>query len=148
MNKTITRLRPSASRQRGVAAVEFAIVASLLITLLLGIVEFARITFYWNTATELTRLGARVAVVCGFDDDAIKQKMQALYPLVTDAEIAIEYLPAGCLVNTCTQVRVKIESSREIRTYIPYVSLSPMLPAFSTTLPRESMNSVGNPVCE
>lgn len=138
-------------RQHGAAAVEFAIVAGLLVTLLLGIVELSRLMFYWNTATELTRLGARIAVVCGMDDAAIKSRMQALFPLVSDAEIDVDYLPAGCNINTCLQVRVSIVSSRPIDTYIPYLSLTPVLPPFSTTLPRESMKSAidmsANPVC-
>lgn len=134
--------------QRGIAAVEFALVASLLVTLLIGIAELSRLTFYWNTATELTRLGARLAVVCGIDDTIIKTRMRAMLPTVTEGEIDIEYLPAGCDSANCTQVRVSIASITQIRTFIPFVPTSVHLAPFSTTLPRESMNSVGNPVCE
>ncbi len=64
--------------QRGVAAVEFALIASILFTVLIGAMEMSRVLFYWNTATEATRLGARLAVVCNQDAAAIKTKMQAM----------------------------------------------------------------------
>ena len=66
-------------RQRGVAAVEFALIASIFFMLLIGIMEMGRILFYWNTATEATRLGARLAVVCDIGDNAIKSRMVALF---------------------------------------------------------------------
>lgn len=40
--------------QRGVAAVEFALVAGIFFSLLIGIMEMGRVLFYWNTATEAT----------------------------------------------------------------------------------------------
>lgn len=139
------------SRQRGVAAVEFALIASLLFTLLIGIMEFSRITFYWNAATEATRLGARLAVVCDLDDDAIKSRMRALFPVVSAEQIDIEYGPAGCVVDTCRQVRVAIDAPGELNTYIPGFDLHAIFPPFATTLPRESMRSTfgghANPVC-
>ena len=56
---------PSRRRaQRGSTIVEFALIASILIMLLIGIFEFGRVMFYWNTASEAIRLGARTAVVC------------------------------------------------------------------------------------
>jgi Flp pilus assembly protein TadG len=60
-------------RQRGAAAVEFALVASLLFTLLFGIMEMGRVLFYWNTATEAPDW-ARLAVVCVKDAAAIKSE--------------------------------------------------------------------------
>ena len=38
--------------QRGVAAVEFALIASILFTALIGAMEMSRVLFYWNTAAE------------------------------------------------------------------------------------------------
>lgn len=49
--------------QRGVAAVEFAIVAVLLFTLLFGIIEFGRLFFTINSVQEITRRAAREQVV-------------------------------------------------------------------------------------
>lgn len=137
--------------QRGVAAVEFAIIASLLFMLLIGIMEFSRITFYWNAATEATRLGARLAVVCDMDDATIRARMTALFPVLTADKVAIEYAPGGCAVDTCQQVRVTINAPGKLRTLIPGFDLDAYLPPFVTTLPRESMRStfggMENPVC-
>jgi len=139
-------------RQRGVAAVEFALISSIFFMLLIGIMEMGRILFYWNTATEATRLGARLAVVCNIDDGAIKGRMMALFPMLNSANISIDYQPANCTAANCEQVTVRIVSANAIiPTYIPFVPLSLTLPGFATTLTRESMNSssdgVANPVC-
>lgn len=50
-------------KQRGVATVEFALVALLFFTLLLAIIEICRMLFIFNTMQEMTRRGAREAVV-------------------------------------------------------------------------------------
>lgn len=49
--------------ERGAAAVEFAIVALLLFTLIFGIIEFGWIFFGWITLTGAVREGARLAIV-------------------------------------------------------------------------------------
>lgn len=144
------RAFPALRRQRGVAAVEFALVITLLLTLLFGIIEFSRVTFYWNTATEATRLGARLAVVCDFDAATIKSRMTDLFPVIAATNISVDYLPDGCAIDTCEQVKVAVAPAAVV-TYIPFLRFTPNFPPFSTTLPRESMKStfegVANPVC-
>jgi len=131
--------------QRGTAAVEFALIASLLFMLLFGIMEMSRILFYWNTATEATRLGARLAVVCNKDAAAIKAQMNNLLGLLAPNNIDIAYAPGGCDINTCRTVTVSI-TGLNVSTFIPFVPLNLRMPSFSTTLPRESLNST-NPDC-
>ena len=126
-----------AQRQRGVAAVEFALVAGLFFMLLIGIMEMGRLLFYWNTVTEVTRLGARLAVVCDLNDSDIEARMAKLLPKVT-GHVTITYEPASCNVNTCQQVTVAVASGVAIPTYIPYVPLAMKLPAFETTLPLKA----------
>ena len=113
--------------------------------------EMGRILFYWNSAAEATRLGARIAVVCDLNDADIKTRMQTMLSILPANKITISYLPSGCTVNTCDSVTVSILPSVPVATFIPYVPLSLTLPPFSTTLPRESMlSTVGgqaNPVC-
>ena len=89
------------THQRGVAAVEFALVSMVFLTLLFGIIEFSRITYYWNAATEATRLGARLAVVCDMDDATIKSRMTDLFPILSADKIDVEYEPGGCPAATC-----------------------------------------------
>ena len=141
----------SAARQCGAAAIEFVLVCSLLFTLLFGMMEMARMLFYWNSAVEATRYGARMAVVCDLDDAGIKTKMRTRLTILPISKIQIQYEPAGCTVDTCQAVTVSILSGVAVTTFIPYVPLTLTLPPFSTTLPRESMlsvvNGIANPVC-
>lgn len=53
----------SRSKQRGVSAVEFALVLVVLLALLFGIVEFGRLFFTINSVQEITRRAAREQVV-------------------------------------------------------------------------------------
>jgi Flp pilus assembly protein TadG len=140
------------SASRGASAVEFALVSLVFFTVLFGAMEMARLLYYWNSAAEVTRLGARLAVVCDLNDSDIKARMRGLLPLLTDATITLAYAPAGCDVNSCRSATVSIAATTPIQTYIPFVPLAVLMPAFETTLPRESMQStfagVDNPVCQ
>lgn len=137
--------------QLGATAVEFALIASAFFILLIGIMEVSRVLFYWNAATEATRLGARTAVVCDLNDSDIKNNMISLFPLLTAGDIAVNYLPAGCSAASCETITVSIVPGKSITTYIPFVPWTITMPEFSTTLPRESMqsaiNGVANPIC-
>ncbi len=140
--------RAGASCQLGVAAVEFALVAALLFTVLLGVMEMGRLLWTWNAAVEATRLGARLAVVCTKGDPIIGTQMQGRLPSLNPAtNITIDYLPSGCTVATCQEVRVSLKNYVHT-TIIPFVPLSLTLPPFSTTLRRESMDSTNNEVCQ
>lgn len=57
--------RPDTYRhgQRGAAAIEFALVAAILLALLFGIIEFGRLFFTINGVQEITRRAAREQVV-------------------------------------------------------------------------------------
>lgn len=130
---------PGQQRQQGAAVVEFALVASLLFTLLFGITEMSRILFYWNTAGEATRLGARMAVVCGKDATAIKTRMSNTLGILTPGNINISYTPDGCDIHSCRSVTVSI-TGLNVSTFIPFVPLNLDTPSFSTTLLRETMD--------
>jgi Flp pilus assembly protein TadG len=136
-------------RQRGVAAVEFALVATILLMLVVGAMEMGRMLFYWNSAAEATRLGARMAVVCDLNDAAIKTRMRQIFSALPADKIGITYLPSGCTIDTCRWVTVSISSGVSFTPLIPLLSLTASLASFSTTLPRESLDSAGgtNPVC-
>ncbi|QOL51766.1 TadE/TadG family type IV pilus assembly protein [Massilia litorea] len=157
-----TRSCPRSEAQRGATAVEFALVSLfILFPLLFATIELGRVVFYWNAATEVTRLGARLAVVCDLDDGTIKQRMTALFPVIDAASIDIDYEPAGCTTTSCSAVRVSV-LPLDVSTYIPdflgtrQSALIFKFPPFSTSLPRESMRSAmagasgvefQNPVC-
>jgi hypothetical protein len=159
--KTRPFTRPRA--QRGATAVEFALVSLfILFPLLFATIELGRVVFYWNAATEVTRLGARLAVVCDLNDSDIKRRMTALFPVIDAGNIDIAYTFGSCATAACTtHVRVSVKRLY-VPTYIPnFLGLANKnnfhFPSFSTTLPRESMRStfpgaggteVANPVCQ
>lgn len=150
------------ARQRGAAAVEFALVAIIFFMLLIGIVEMGRVLFTWNAAVEATRYGARIAVVCGIDDKtAILSHMRRIMPALEDESVRVCYAdnfegaagPEGCAsscsVSTCKQVSVSVEGT-DTTLLIPRWLGRLVMPPFATTLPRESLNAIEghpNPVC-
>ncbi|KVD84649.1 pilus assembly protein TadG [Burkholderia stagnalis] len=139
--------------QRGATVVEFALVAAIFCTMLIGICEFGRVLFYWNTASEAMRLGARTAAVCDADATVIKQRITTLMPLLKASNVTLSYTPSGCnsdaptARSTCTFVTLQV-TGITIKTLIPFVKINVPMPSFSTTLPRESlMSSTGGTVC-
>jgi len=148
--KRHVRLVPLKHSQHGAAAVEFGLVAIVFLILLIGVVEMGRVLFTWNAAVEATRFGARVAVVCDINDSAVLTQMQKFLPNLTAGNLSVSYLPSGCSISNCKDVRVEL-SGLSVQTYIPIVGAALTVPPFSTTLPRESLMSAidgrPNPLC-
>ncbi|MCA7951414.1 pilus assembly protein [Burkholderia seminalis] len=133
--------------QRGSAIVEFGLIASVLIMLLIGIFEFGRVLFYWNTASEAVRLGARTAVVCDVNAAGVTKRVRSLMPLLSNANVSVNYSPASCDVNSCAFVTVSV-TNVTVKTMIPFVNVTVRMPPFTTTLPRESLtSSTGGAAC-
>lgn len=139
------------NKQRGIAAVEFALISFILFTLLFGITEFGRILFLMNAATEATRLGARLAVVCDLNESTIKQRMQNVAGFLDPGNILISYIPSNCTREDCQFVTVRILPEQKIASLVSYLPVAFNMPSLATTLPRESMASTFygeiNPVC-
>lgn len=137
-------------KQDGAAAVEFALIAMVFFSLLLGILEFGRVLFTWNSAVEATRYGARVAVVCDIGSTAIVSRMQLIMPAVTATNVAVTYEPSTCVQSTCERVKVKIQGL-SVTPLIPVLNVTLPVPSSETSLLRESLASAiggnANPVC-
>jgi hypothetical protein len=128
--------------EAGTSVVEFALALLIFSMFLLGLLDFARMLYTWNAATEATRAGTRFAVVCDdqSNDAAVLAKMQALLPQIS--AITVSWDPAGCNPATCEGVSVQV-------TGLNFQWLSPLpgplmqavipMPGFSTYLPREMM---------
>lgn len=144
------------AQQRGVTTVEFAVVGALFFTLLLGSIEVGRAMFVWNTLTEATRRGARVAAVCGinhpaiarvtvFGDPRANNNNSPILPNLTTANVAVAYLnAAGAPTAVFTQiasVQVSIVNYQH-NMLIPFVGRLLNAPPFATTLPSESLGVV------
>lgn len=132
--------------------VEFALVLILFFTFFFGILDFARMLWTWNAATEATRWGARVSVVCQKNATAVLTSMQKFLPQLAGANVQIDWYDAAGNVSTtcdaasCAGVNVRIID-------LDYVWLSPVgyatqaalpMPGFSTYLPREIMGQDPN----
>ncbi|MDD2918558.1 MAG: TadE/TadG family type IV pilus assembly protein [Rhodoferax sp.] len=87
--------------QRGVAAVEFALVAIPFLLLLLGAMEFGRLLYLWNTAQEMTRNAARQAVVTDFNDSTA---IAAIKRSAAFAETDGGFMPGSSEISTANVV--------------------------------------------
>jgi Flp pilus assembly protein TadG len=72
------------SDETGAAAVEFALVAALLLTLVFGIFEFGRVYSELEVLTSAAREGARVAAVRGNADEVAEATVAAATPYDLD----------------------------------------------------------------
>lgn len=159
-------------RQQGAAAVEFAIIALLLFTILFGILEFGRLFYVYNTVQEVTRHAAREAVVRWVDNSSTSPaKVLAIFggaslpagAEITTANIDIQYLTASgavpspfpasaadniaaCLTGATGCIAL-VQVSIVGASYAPMVGLFPFLnlpiPASTVTMPAESLGYAG-----
>jgi Flp pilus assembly protein TadG len=90
-----SRARP----QRGAATVEFALLAIVFFMALLGIMEFGRIMYIWNTTQEVTRHAAREAVVRDFTSQTGAIKRESIFQGGTSGAVS---LPAGVEITNAT----------------------------------------------
>lgn len=143
-------------RQKGLAAVETALVAMVVLIVLFAVFEIGRVFFVANALEEATRRGARIAAVCQVNDPAIREI--ALFnnsggggtsPLVyglTSANISVDYIandgtvigdPIGNFTDI-DAVRVGVRNYQH-QLIIPLFMRTFAMPDFATTMPRESL---------
>jgi len=103
----VRRLR----EERGASAVEFALIAPLLVLLVIGIIEFGHAFQVHGQLSAAAREGVRAMAL---QNDpaaaraAVRQATSTLDPAVTDAQISIT--PAACpLTGGSTTVRLTID---------------------------------------
>lgn len=142
--------------QRGATTVEFAIIGVMAFTVLFGVIEIGRTLFIWNTLTEATRRGARLAAVCPMNHVSIKRVSILSNPAGPDkspvvgnlstANVAVTYLQAdgttiAASYSEVRYVRVAIVNFQHTL-LIPFIMPTIAVPSFSTTLPAESLGYV------
>jgi hypothetical protein len=148
-------------RMGGVYVVEFAIIGLLLFTLLFGVLEMGRLYFTVNALDEVVRRGARLAAVCDISDPVILRRAifnaaddagaSSLIGNLETADLTLVYLDeSGAVVpspgdlvgaggfSAIRYVQLRVEA-------FPHELLIPgfggvfTLPAFRSTIPRESL---------
>ena len=94
-------MRRSADRRdRGAAAVEFALVLPLLLLVVCGIVDFGRAYNAQVTLTQAAREGARLAALN--QPDVVSRTQSAAFPL-TDVGVEATSCPAGSTGDAVVQ---------------------------------------------
>ena len=100
----------AAPRKRGASAVEFAIIAPLLIALLFGIMEFGWFFFTQANLAGAAREGAREMAISNIESDAKTRAVNAAQPTsVKLSEVAV--LPSSCSAGANVKVTVKVTYS-------------------------------------
>ena len=142
------------AKQKGATTVEFAIVASVMLMILFGVIEFGRVMFVGNALAESTRRGARLAAVCPVGDPMPAQAailagadgVSLIDANLTVANVSIVYLDvngapvANPAVNLAAirYVRTSIVDYQQ-QMLIPFIMPSFLMPSFVATLPAESL---------
>ncbi|WNC73323.1 TadE/TadG family type IV pilus assembly protein [Thalassotalea psychrophila] len=154
-------------KNTGVYTVEFAIVGSLFFLLFFSVIEVARLMLTWNILTEVSRRGARLAVVCpvvmnsvldsnvansaSFSEkflhnltmDNVEIKYMDFSGSILDLEGSPDANPPVFPQNTPNQIRlVKVSiTGYQHQLLIPGLFLTLNSPSFTTVLPRESLGA-------
>src|SRR6187399_1126377 len=81
--------------QRGAAMIEAAMTLPLLLLVCVGILEFGRAYQTWQVLTNAAREGARIAVLPGMDDTAVRTRVREYMaigqlPKANDAVVTID----------------------------------------------------------
>lgn len=92
-------------KERGAAAVEFALVVPLLIVLVIGIAEFGRAYHVQTTISGAAREGVRVMALQNSPSNA-RSTVKAYAPQLNLSDSQIAVSPSACTVGGTAQVTV------------------------------------------
>ena len=131
--------------QRGVFAVEFAIISSIFMVLLFAIIELGRLYFTYNALYEVSRRAARLAVVCQVGDPDINTMARfngtEIVPNLVDSNIIISYHQDTGVVaigSDIALVRARVVNYQH-QFLVPGLMMTLNFADFITVLPRESL---------
>ena len=143
--------------ETGQTLVEFAMVMLLFLTLILGIVEFGRALWTWNTIAQATRAGARFAAVevptsddmrimkvVAYNDPNASASSTPVVPGLTEANVRVRYLNNDGSVAANKNLADLIEISvinYQFTFLVPFFGSQIALPSFTTCLPLEGLGA-------
>jgi len=140
-----------------------------VLLLALAVLEFGRLVFVWNSATEATRRGVRVAVVCPVNDPAVANVTvfndsatpgaSAWITGLSSTDVVVDYLDINGNILDCTgcncddscgdapyisiqYVQVAINNYQHTLLLPPPFNVTLTMPPFTSSLPRESLGVV------
>lgn len=111
----------------GAYVVEFAIVVTVFLIVLLGLIDFARLLFLWNSLAEATRVGARTAVVCKHNSNLVTQRMTGIASIGSDNIRTIWFDTKGNANPNCYSANTS-DTCAAVEVSITGVSFSPISP--------------------
>jgi Flp pilus assembly protein TadG len=146
------RNKNSKKNQRGSTLVEFAIGATVFLTVMFAVIEFGRALWVHNALSDAARRGARFAVVnLAGSDAAIKNVVvygnpaggtRPLVDNLTTTNVNVTRSGFGLAAGTAT---VSI-TNYQFQFVLPIVSTSIQMPNYATTLTAESAGYVPDPL--
>ena len=136
------------SRERGAALVEFAIGATVFLTVMFGVVEFGRCLWAHNALSDAARRGARYAINHPSSEvDAVKNVViygdpaggtKPLVDNLKEENVDVKYSNFGLGEGT---VSVSI-TNYQFQLSIPIVGQTIAMPGYNTTLTGENIGYV------
>ncbi len=136
------RRHASTGSRQGAAAVEFAIIAPLMILFMFGMVEIGRIMMLKNAATHASREGARFGVTPTATNATVVQRVNEAMQSYTSSDVAVTVLPSELLSaqpGDMVTVRVSVDLS-SVGWVTSVVNLPVSGLSSETTMRRESTN--------
>jgi len=93
--------------QKGQALVEFAIILPLLLLLVMGIFQFGMMINSYLTIQNITREGARAAIVGSMDSEII-HRMKQISPTLNHNQLSIDITPSQGIRRSGESLTVKV----------------------------------------
>lgn len=117
------RARGARARRRGAALIEFALIATVFFTMLLGMIQFGIYQSTANALWNLSREGARFAVADAPapSDDAIRQHIRDIAPPninTSTSKLAIVIEPAKTRVSG-QPITIRLDYDMRDKIFIP-----------------------------
>ena len=141
MNIIRRRNRKSAGRL-GASAIEFALIAPLMIVFTFGLVEIGRLMLVKQTATHATREGARIAIRPLADSNDVIERVNEELALLAIENATIETVPATLEdAEPGSQVTVRVRVDIASVSWIPgFFNFNATEIVAESSMRRESTN--------
>jgi Flp pilus assembly protein TadG len=116
-------------RERGQGLLEFAMVIALLLLLIFGIIDFARVFFGYATMANGVREGARYGIVHPEDEAGMEAAARAMMVVIgAPVDVQINYLNTNadgsdCKTHLCT---IQVVATSDFPVWTPVLPNIPM----------------------